>query len=102
MPQKDQVMAAPLMKRTIKQGKFSRIFIKNVNKQQDKTPNGRATNYNDDITFSRNSNARRGSELPVKQPTLDEYMKKYENQPPEEKYSMSVPPSNKTQQMMNS
>ena len=93
-------LAPPLMKRTIKQGKFSRIFMKNTRTNNQSPPK------NEDILPPKKQKERRGSDIPIKQPTLDEYMKKYENSPPVEtlespKYSMSVPPSNKTVQMMN-
>lgn len=67
-------LAPPLMKRTIKQGKFNRIFMKNTRTNNQPSP------MNEDILPKKQS-TRRGSDIPIKQPTLDEYMKKYENSP---------------------
>ena len=68
--------------------------------------NNQSPPQNEDILPPKNQKERRGSDIPIKQPTLDEYMKKYENSPPVEtldtsKYNMSVPPSNKNAHMMN-
>ena len=69
--------------------------MKNTRQSDNASP----VNINIDILPKKYS-ARRGSDIPIKQPTLDEYMKKYENSPKAAdtpiKYNMSVPPSNKT------
>ena len=53
-------LAPPLMKRTIKQGKFSRIFMKNTRTNNQSPP------QNEDILPPKKQNERRGSDIPIK------------------------------------